>query len=139
MTNLELSRQTPDCIGAKLLITSTALRAYRNRHLGTLMRCSEAWKPLEDCFDTLSFECVDFQRLSQIIANLTRENLAEREAEVPPFPWTQTERDVALARCRNDQRAWRNKKLVLTLSVVTDEERHPLENEDDPGRRLCQY
>ena len=39
MTKRELSRQTPDCIGAKLLITSTALRAYRNRHLGTLMRC----------------------------------------------------------------------------------------------------
>ena len=34
----ELSRKTPDSIGAKLLIASTALRAYRNRHLGTLMR-----------------------------------------------------------------------------------------------------
>ena len=62
MTQRELSRQTPDCIGAKLLITSTALRAYRNRHLRTLMRCCEAWKPIEDCFDTLSFECLDFQR-----------------------------------------------------------------------------
>ena len=39
MTKRELSRQTPDCVGAKLIITSTALRAYRNRHLGTLMRC----------------------------------------------------------------------------------------------------
>ena len=46
------------------------------------MRCCEAWKPIEDCFDTFSLECIDFQRLSQIIANLTRENLAEREAEV---------------------------------------------------------
>ena len=46
MTQRELSRQTPDCIGAKHLITSTALRAYRNRHLGTLMRCCEAWKPV---------------------------------------------------------------------------------------------
>ena len=60
----ELSRQTPDCIGAKLSITSTALRAYRNRQLGTLMRCCEAWKPIEDCFDALSFECIDFQRLA---------------------------------------------------------------------------
>ena len=51
MTKRELSRQTPDCIGAKLLITSTALRAYRNRHLGTLMRCCEAWTLIEDCFD----------------------------------------------------------------------------------------
>ena len=82
ITKRELSRQTPDCTGAKLLITSTALRAYRNRHLGTLMRCCEAWKPIEDCFDTLSFECIDFQRLSQIFASLTRENLEARETEV---------------------------------------------------------
>ena len=34
MTSRELSRQTPDCIGAKLPIATTALRAYRNRHLG---------------------------------------------------------------------------------------------------------
>ena len=90
MTIREPSRQTPDCIGAKLLITSTALRAYRNRHLGTLMRCCEAWKPIEDCFDTLSFECIDFQRLSHIFASLTRENLATRETEVSSLPCTQT-------------------------------------------------
>ena len=42
MTSRELSRQTPDCIGAELLLTSTALCAYRNRHLGILMRCCEA-------------------------------------------------------------------------------------------------
>ena len=91
MTKRELSRQTPDCIGAKLLITSTALRAYRNRHLGTLTRCREAWKPIEDCFDTLSFECIDFQRLSHIFASLTREILARRETEVSSLPCTQTE------------------------------------------------
>ena len=92
LTIRELSRKTPDGIGAKLLIASTALRASRNRHLGTLMRCCEARKPIEDCFDPISFECVDFQRLSQIIANLTRENLAEREAEITNLPWTQRER-----------------------------------------------
>ena len=90
VTKRELLKQTPDCIGAKLLITSTALRSFRNRHLGTLMRCYEAWKPIEDCFDTLSFECIDFQRLSQIIASLTRDNLETRETEVPTLPWTQT-------------------------------------------------
>ena len=139
MTKRELSRQTPDCIGAKLLITSTALRAYQNRHLGTLMRCCEAWKPVEDCFDTLSFECIDFQRIIQIIASLTRENLEAREAEVSTLPWTQTEKDIALARCRSGQRAWRNKKPVLSLSAVTDEEDHSLENEDESVRRLCEY
>ena len=118
MTKRELSRQTPDCIGAKLLITSTALRAYGNRHLGTLMRCCEAWKPFEDCFDTSFFQCIDFPKLSQIIENLTRETLEEREAEVTNLPWTQTEKDTALARCKSGQRAWRNKKLVLSLSVL---------------------
>ena len=46
------------------------------------MRCCEALKPFEDSFNTSSFECLDFQRLSQIIANLTRETLEEREAEI---------------------------------------------------------
>ena len=131
--------KTPDCIGAKLLITSTALRAYRNRHLGTLMRSCEAWKPIEDCFDTLFFECIDFQRRSHIFASLTRENLATPETEVSSLPCTRTEKDIALARCRNSQRAWRKKKPVLTLSAVTDEERHPLENEDESDIRLCEY
>ena len=106
----ELSRKTPDSMGAKLLIASTASRAFRNRHLGTLMRCCEAWEPVGKCFDPISFECVDFQRLSQIIANLARENLAEREAEITNLPWTQTEKDNALARCRVGHRAWRAKK-----------------------------
>ena len=33
---------------------------------------------------------------------------------------------------------FRNKKPVLSLSAVTDEEDHPLDNEDDSGRRLCE-
>ena len=92
LTIRELSRKTPDSAGAKFLIASAALRVYRNRHLGTLMRCCEAWKPIEDCFDTSSFECVDFRTLSQIIANLTCESLAEREAQNTNLPWTQTEK-----------------------------------------------
>ena len=87
----------------------------------------------------LPLSVVDFQRLSQIIANLTRETLAEREAEITNLPWTQTEKDTASASCRGGQRAWRNKKPVLSLSAVTDEEGHPLENEDESGRRLCDY
>ena len=88
------------------------------------MRYCEAWKPIEDCFDTLSFECFDFQRRSLIFASCTRENLGTLEAEVSTLPWTQTEIYIALARCRRSQRAWRNKKLVLTLCVLTDEEGH---------------
>ena len=132
MTVRELPRKTPDSIGAKLLIASTASR-------GTLVRCYEAWKPIEDCFDTSSFECVDFQRLSQIIANFTRETLEECEAEITNVLRKQTEKDTPLARCRGRQRAWRNKKSVLSLSAITDEEGHPLENEDGSGRRLFEY
>ena len=77
------------------------------------MRCREAWKPIYDCFDRPSFACVDFQRLRQIIANLTRENLAEREAGITNLSWTQTEKDTASARCRGGQRAWRNKKTCV--------------------------
>ena len=79
------------------------------------------------------------QRLSQIIANLTRENLAERDAEITNLPWTQTEKDNALARCRSGQLACVPKKPVLCLNAVTDEDGHTLENEDESGRRLCQY
>ena len=43
----------------------------------------------------------------------------------------QTDKDTALARCRGGQRAWPNKKPMLSLSVVTDEEGDPLENEDE--------
>ena len=135
----ELSRKSPDSTGAKLLIASTALRTYRNRHLGTLMRCCEAWKPIENCFDPISFECDDFQRHSQIVANLTRENLAEPEAEITNLLGRRQKKDAALARCRGGQRAWRNKKPVLSLSAVTDEEGHPLEDEDESGRKLCEY
>ena len=81
------------------------------------MRCCEAWKPIEDCFDTLSFECIDFQRPSQIFASLTRENLGTREAEVTNLPWTQTEKDTALARCRSGQRVWLPRNLYC-LSVL---------------------
>ena len=40
-THHELLRNTPDSLGAKLLIASTSSRSYRNRHLGTLMHCCE--------------------------------------------------------------------------------------------------
>ena len=103
------------------------------------MRCCEAWKLIEDCFDTFSFECINFQRLSHIFASLTGENLATRATEVSPVPWTQTEKDTAGVRCRGGQRAWRNKKPLLSLSAITDEEGHPLENEDESRRRLCEH
>ena len=64
-------------------------------------------------------------------------NPAEREAEIGNLPWTQTEKDNALAKCRLGLRAWRAKKPMLCLHAVTDED--GLENEDESGRRLCDY
>ena len=66
------------------------------------MRCCEAWKSIEDCFDPVSFECIDFQRPSQIIASLTRESLEAREAEVTNLPWTQTEK----RQCSGQMQEW---------------------------------
>ena len=103
------------------------------------MRCCEAWELVGRCFDPIPYECTDFQGLSQIIASLTRESLAEREAEIRNLPWTQTEKDDALAKCRLGLRAWRAKMPLLCLHAVTDEDGHPLENEDESGRRLFEY
>ena len=114
----ELSRKTHGSLGVKLLTASTVLRAYRNRHLGALMHCCEAWEPVGKCFDQCSFECIDFHGLSQIIASLTRERIAEREAEYVT--------SLALAKCRFDLRAWRSKKPMLCLHSITDEDGHPL-------------
>ena len=66
-TKRELSRQTPDCIGAKLLNHLYCFACLSKSTSWTLMLFCEAWKPVEDCFDTLSFE-----RLSQIFALLVK-------------------------------------------------------------------
>ena len=135
----EIERKTPDCASAKLVIASTALRAYKHRHLKALMRCCEAWEPVGKCFEPISLECTDFQKLCHTSANLTLENLTEREEEIANLPWTQAEKDKALARCRSGQRAWRAKKPMLCLHAVTDEDAHCLEDEDESGWRLCEY
>ena len=85
-THHEHLRNIPGTLGPKLLIASTALRAYRNRHLGTLMRCCVAWEPVGKCFDQCSFECIDFHGLSQIIASFTWEELQNEKQEYVTFP-----------------------------------------------------
>ena len=86
----------------------------------------------------LSSVLISSEFATSLLALLVK-NFATRETEVSTFPCAQTEKDVALARCRSIQRVWRNETPVLTLSAVTDEEGHPLENEDESGRRLCEY
>ena len=90
------------------------------------MRCCDAWKPL-------------MISLTHFLSIVLISSDSVRETEVSTFPCTQTEKDIALARCTSSQRTWRNKKPVLTLDAVTDEEGHTLENEDESGRRLCEY
>ena len=103
------------------------------------MHCFEAWEPFGECFDQCSFECVDFHGLSQIIASLTRERIAEREAEIHSLPWSQTEKDNASAKCRLGLRAWCIKKPTVCVQAKTDEDGRPLESEDESGLRLCAY
>ena len=104
---------------------------HRYRHLGILMRCCAAWEPVGNRFVQCSCECVALHGLSQfIVASLTRERIAEREAAVLNLPWTQTEKDNALVKCRLSQRAWVSKKPMLCLHAVADEEGHPLEDEE---------
>ena len=103
------------------------------------MHCCAAWELVGQCFDEITFECTNFHRLSQIIASLARENIAEREAAVHNLTWTQTENDNALARCRLSLRAWVPKKPMLCLHAVTGDEGRPIDDEDESGRRLCAY
>ena len=82
------------------------------------MRCCEPWKPVENCFDPISFECVDFQTLSHIIAKLTRDNLAEREAEITNLPWTQTEKNNAASQMQDAPGVSQNPCFALALSLM---------------------
>ena len=73
-----LLRASPTTHGAKLLVAAT-MRAYRNRHLSTLIRCCEVWELVGQCFDSVTCECTKFHAMGQIIASLTRDNVTERE------------------------------------------------------------
>ena len=90
-------------------------------------------------FDQYSFECIDFYGLSEIISSFTRVIITERKAEISILLWTQTKGDSALAECRLGLRCWRTEKPTLCLHAVTDEDGRPLENEDESGRRPCEY
>ena len=56
-----------------------------------------------------------------------------------PSSMDTAEKDNALAKCRLGLRAWRPKKPMLCLHAVTEEDGHSLENEDESGRKLCEY
>ena len=121
----ELPRKAPRSLGAKFLTASTALRACRNRHLGTLMRCCEAWEPVGKCFDPNSFRCIDFHGLSQIIASITREKSRRKRSRnwksaldtdgKRQCPWQSAGLDVAPGAPRNPCSAF----TLLPMKTVT--------------------
>ena len=115
------SRQSVNSHGKHLIAWEQSSKSPLLHYVGTLMRCCEAWKPIENCSDPIAFECVDFQRLSQIIVNLTRENLTEREAETSNLPWTQRERKTMHqpdAELVNVPGVKKNPCFVLVLSLM---------------------
>ena len=122
----ELSRETPDSRGAKLLTASIALRA--SERSCDVVRCGN---PLEND----STQSPSNASTSKGLVKLLRASLGK----TLHLPWTQTEKDNAIAKCRLGLRAWRAKRLMLCLHAVTDEDGHPLENEDVSGRRLCDF
>ena len=94
-------RATSTSHSAQLLVAATGMKASHDRH----MRCCEIWKLVEQCFDDITSDCINFHALSQIFACLTRGSIAEREDAIYNLPWTQTEKDKALAICRRSQLA----------------------------------
>ena len=102
------------------------------------MRCCAPWEPVGICLDQYSLECIEFHGMSQVIASFTRETIAEREAACHNFPWMQTEKTTPWLNA-DSLRAWCTKKTMLCLLAVTDENGHPLEDEDESGMRLCTF
>ena len=61
-TIIEFSRKTLDSLGAFFFLNRIyCIGAHRNRHLGTVIRCFEAWKPVENCSDQSDY-CEPYPR-----------------------------------------------------------------------------
>ena len=107
----ELLRKTLSSQGAKLLTGPIALRACRNRHLGTLMHCCETWEPVGNALiNALSTP-------DHCEPHALKGSQKERQAEISNLPWTQTEKytpwrsaDLVFV-----PGAPRNQRLVFTL------------------------
>ena len=104
-----VSRQTPDSIGAKLLIASTALRAYRNRNHACLLKIASIHLLLSVLISRGSAKLL----LALLVKTLKHVRLRSQ---------------TSLEGKQKKTLLWleRNKKPVHCLSAVTDEEGHPL-------------
>ena len=99
---------------------------------------AEVWEHVRQCFSKITFEGRTFHGRAKIIASLTRDNIAAREDAMYNKPWSQTEKDEALARCRRSQRARCVPNTQLTLHTVTDEEGRPLEDANEFLRQILE-
>ena len=75
---------------------------------------------------------LDSPRLLQV--SHEKESLSEKQKHVTSLG--KTEKDNALLKFRLGLRVCRTKKPTLCFHAVTDEDGHPLESEDESGRRL---
>ena len=73
-------------------------------------------------FVSFTFECFKFHWLNQLINNLTRDSIDEREDAILNLSWIQTEKDKESIKFRQSQRARCVKKSRLTLHADTDED-----------------
>ena len=73
---------TPTTLGAKLLISCTALRAYRSGADAVVQRCCEMWALVARCIDADSLDCIDFGALCNIIESFTSDNIRGHEEEL---------------------------------------------------------
>ena len=99
------------------------------------MRCCEAWKPIEDSFDTLSSSVLISSDLARFLLALLVKTLRLVKLRSQPSLGRKQKKTLLWLDAEVDNVPGA-KKPVLTLSAVTDEEDHTLENEDDFGRRL---
>ena len=91
----------------RLMVPSCLWQPQLCGHIATgTVRCCETWGHVGQCFDNFTFQYAKFFALGQVIGGLTRGNSAEEEDVIYNLPWSQTEKDKALAKCRRRNRAW---------------------------------
>ena len=104
----EFPRKTPSSLGAKLLIASPALRAFRNRHLGTLMHCCEVWEPVETCLTNAPSSASTSMDSSRLLrASHEKEFVAthaERVLSAPPD--IEREHGIVCHSCKQQCSVW---------------------------------
>ena len=107
----EFLRNIADSYDTNLLIIATSVRAYRNRHLDTLIHWCPSWERVDKFFGWCPFEFIDFHELSQIIVSLTRERITEWKIEV---------HNMLLVKCKLILRVWDFQYSIICLHTIVE-------------------